>query len=45
MLSIEPHSNFWHGKKGQWGVDFTIDYFSPMIMPEDYDYASDPYMP
>ncbi|MCR5523358.1 MAG: sugar phosphate isomerase/epimerase [Clostridia bacterium] len=45
MLSIEPHSNYWKGRKGQWGVDFTIKYFRPFIMPEDYDYDESPYMP
>lgn len=45
MLSIEPHSYFWKGKKGQWGVDYTINYFRPMIMPEDYEYDANPYMP
>ena len=45
MLSIEPHSHFWTGKKGQWGIDYTINYFRPMIMPEDYEYEDNPYMP
>ncbi len=45
MLSIEPHSHFWEGKKGQWAIDYTISYFRPMIMPEDYEYEDNPYMP
>lgn len=45
MLSIEPHSHFWKGKKGQWGIDFTINYFRPFIMPEDYEFDDNPYMP
>ena len=45
MLSIEPHSHYWKGKKGQWGIDYTINYFRPMIMPEDYEYEDNPYMP
>lgn len=45
MLSIEPHSNYWKGKKGQWAIDYTISYFRPMIMPEDYEYEDNPYMP
>ena len=45
MLSIEPHSIYWHGNKGQWGVDFTINHFKPMLMPENYECANDPYMP
>ena len=45
MLSIEPHSQYWQGKKGQWGIDYTINYFRPMIMPEDYEYEANPYMP
>ena len=45
MLSIEPHSHFWTGKKGQWAIDYTINYFKPMIMPENYEYEDNPYMP
>jgi len=45
MLSIEPHSSYWKGKKGQWGIDYTIKYIRPMIMPEDYKYDENPYMP
>lgn len=45
MLSIEPHSAYWKGKKGQWGIDFTIKYIKNYIMPEDYEYSENPYMP
>ncbi len=45
MLSVEPHSHYWIGKKGQWGIDYTINYFRPMVMPEDYQYEDNPYMP
>lgn len=44
-LSIEPHSRLWSGKVGQWGIDYTIKFISQFIMPEDYDYDEDPYMP
>lgn len=45
MLSIEPHSKYWKGKKGQWEIDYTINYFRPMIMPDNYEYDDNPYMP
>lgn len=45
MLSIEPHSSYWKGKRGQWGIDYTIGYFRPMIMPENYVFEENPYMP
>ncbi len=45
MLSIEPHSSYWSGKKGQWGIDYTINYFRPMVMPENYEFDNNPYMP
>lgn len=45
MLSIEPHSNYWSGVRGQWGVDFTIRFITPYIMPEDYEWEGTPYMP
>lgn len=44
-LSIEPHSSKWKGAKGQWGVDFTVNYMSQFIMPDDYVCEEDPYMP
>ena len=44
-VSIEPHSSMWNGKKGQWGIDFTINKFRPYIMPDDYEYSDNPYMP
>ena len=46
MLSIEPHSDKWRGTRGQWGVDFTIRFIRPYIMPENYgDAQASPYMP
>ncbi len=44
--SIEPHSRNWQGGKGQWGIDFTIDYMKKYIMPEKYEKMEvSPYMP
>lgn len=31
MVSIEPHSHFWEGEKGEWGIDFTIKYMRPFV--------------
>ena len=45
MLSIEPHSHNWRGKKGQWGIRFTIDFMRPFIIPEDFAASDNPYMP
>lgn len=45
MLSIEPHSNKWRGKNGQWGVQFTINFMRPYIMPADFPECDDAYMP
>ncbi len=45
MLSIEPHSANWRGVLGQWGVDFTIRFITPYIMPEDYTWDGKVYMP
>lgn len=46
MLSIEPHSSYWGGAKGQWGVEFSIKYITPYIMPEiTDDNVKSPYMP
>ena len=45
MLSIEPHSHYWEGKKGQWGVDYTINFMRKFIMPADYTEESTTYMP
>lgn len=45
MLSIEPHSGRWMGVRGQWGVDFTIRFITPYIMPENYEWDGNPYMP
>lgn len=45
VLSIEPHSSYWQGAKGQWGVDYTIDFIRRLMMPEDYSEGANPYMP
>lgn len=45
MLSIEPHSRNWRNEKGQWGVEFTIDFMKKFIMPENYSSDGDIYMP
>ena len=45
MLSIEPHSGNWRGAKGQWAVEYTINFMKPFIMPEDYTADDDIYMP
>ena len=45
MLSIEPHSGYWQGKKGQWGIDFTIQFIRPYVMPDNYGLEKSPYMP
>ncbi|MBQ6267005.1 MAG: sugar phosphate isomerase/epimerase [Clostridia bacterium] len=45
MLSIEPHSHFWGGVRGQWGVDFTIGFIRPFLMPADYDESKPIFMP
>ncbi len=45
MVSIEPHSGKWKGAMGQWGVDFTIQYIRPFIMPDNYADTVSPYMP
>ena len=44
MLSIEPHSDKWKGALGDWGVDFTIAFIRPYIMPETAA-GNSPYMP
>ncbi len=36
-VCYEPHSQYWTGKKGRWGIDFSIDYLKKFIMPEDYE--------
>ena len=45
MLAIEPHSNFWHGKKRLWGIDYTDNYFKSYIMPKNYECNDNPFMP
>jgi len=31
MLSIEPHSSTWRGELGEWGIQYTINYFKDKI--------------
>ena len=45
MLSIEPHSGNWRGRRGQWAVRYTIDFMRPFIMPSDFPDSEDIYMP
>lgn len=45
MLSIEPHSGKWKGDVSEWGVQFTINFIKPYIMPENFKSESKPYMP
>lgn len=45
MLSIEPHSRNWFGRRGQWAIRYTIDYMRPFIMPDDFPAENDVYMP
>ncbi len=45
MLSIEPHSEYWKEAKGSWGVDFTIQYIRPYVMPDGYTSNETPYFP
>ncbi|MBO5195750.1 MAG: sugar phosphate isomerase/epimerase [Clostridia bacterium] len=44
VVSIEPHSDYWKDERCQWGIDYTIKYIRPMIMPDGYS-APIPYMP
>lgn len=36
-LSIEPHSSMWRGRRGEWGIDFTIRYIRQFLMPDELD--------
>ena len=40
-LSIEPHSGYWSGRRGEWGIDFTIKYMRQFLMPNELDEAKD----
>lgn len=40
-LSIEPHSSYWSGRRGEWGIDFTIKYMRQFLMPNELDEAQD----
>ncbi len=35
-VSIEPHSKYWKGTRGKWGIEFTVKHIKQFIMPEDY---------
>ena len=37
MVSLEPHSSYWQGPLGEWGVDFSINYARQFIMPDSYE--------
>ncbi len=37
MVSIEPHSGYWQGGKGSWGVGFSIKYAQQFLMPDGYE--------
>ncbi|MDR2647095.1 MAG: sugar phosphate isomerase/epimerase [Oscillospiraceae bacterium] len=46
VLSIEPHSARWsHGKRGAWGVRFTLEYFKKYIFEDDGEDAPKQFMP
>ena len=46
VCSIEPHSHVWSsGRRGEFGVRFTIDYMRRFILEEDEDDGSKQYMP
>ena len=36
-VCYEPHSAYWTGKKGRWGIDFSLQYIKPFLMPDDYE--------
>ncbi len=37
MVSIEPHSGYWQGAVGEWGVDYSIEFAKKFLMPESYE--------
>ncbi len=37
MVSLEPHSGYWQGPLGEWGLDYSINYARQFIMPDKYD--------
>ena len=44
-VSYEPHSAYWQGNRGRWGIDFSVEYIRKFIMPEDYEgEMATPYM-
>ena len=36
-LSIEAYSRYWSGKRGEWGIEYTIKYFRQFLMPNELD--------
>ena len=36
-LSIEAYSQYWRGRRGEWGIDFTIKYLKQFLMPNELD--------
>ena len=36
-LSLEPYSRYWRGKRGDWGIDFTIKHLKQFLMPNELD--------
>jgi len=36
-VSIEPHSQYWHGRRGEWAINFTIKYMKQFLMPNELD--------
>lgn len=36
-VSIEPHSRYWGGRRGEWAIDFTIKHMRQFLMPDELD--------
>jgi len=36
-VSIEPHSKYWNGQRGEWAIDFTIKHMRNILMPDGLD--------
>jgi sugar phosphate isomerase/epimerase len=36
-LSLEPYSSKWTGKRGEWGIEFSIKYLRQFLMPNEFD--------
>lgn len=37
MVSLEPHSGYWQGGMGSWGVDYSVKFAKQFIMPDGYE--------